>query len=300
MSEAKDLTPIEQIRAMLTAQPITDIQPPEEMRANMEQVTQIFPVQEDVEIVEVKAGGVPGEWVRVPGSRKDHIVLYLHGGGYVLGSPKTHRSLVSELAHLAKASVLALDYRMGPENPFPAAVDDGLAAWRWLVEDEGQDAAKCAIAGDSAGGGLTAAVLLAARDHKAALPSCAALLSPWTDLTGDAKSLETNSDDLMVRKEPLKEMAAFYLGGASAREPYASPLFADLAGLPPLLIQATSAEALYDDSRFFAENAQKAGVDAELQIWDGLVHVFQMFHFMLPEGREALEKIALFMQSHWR
>ena len=300
MSEAQEQTPIEQILAMLSAAPIAEgEQTPQQMRDNMEQMTAAFPVRDDAEITPVKAGGVPAEWVRTPASRKDHVLLYLHGGGYVLGSPKTHRCLTSQLAHLLKASVLVIDYRMGPEDPFPAAIDDVLAAWSWMIDEQGFDPAHCTIAGDSAGGGLTAAFLIAARDKNIKLPACASLLSPWTDLTGESKTLETNAKtDPMVGKEGLTNIAAFYLGDASAKDPLASPLFAELKGLPPLLVQVTSAEALYDDSRIFADNAKKAGVDVELQTWPGLVHVFQLFHFMLPEGQEALANIAKFTQKH--
>ncbi len=300
MSEAEDQTPIEQILALLQSAPIAEgEQTPEEMRQGMEQVVAAFPIREDAEITPVKAGNVPAEWMRTPASRKDHVMLYLHGGGYVLGSPKTHRSLTAQIAHLTKSSLLVIDYRMGPEDPFPAAIDDALAAWRWLLDDQGLDPAKCSVAGDSAGGGLTAAFLLSARDKKLPLPACASLLSPWADLTGTAKALETNaSSDPMVNKEGLIRMAGLYLGGASAKDPLASPIFADLKGLPPLLVQVTSAEALYDDSRVLADNAKKAGVNITFQTWPNLVHVFQLFHFMLPEAQAAMEKIGDFTRQH--
>ena len=301
MSQAEELTPIEQLRAALEANPLIEGAGIEEMRAHMEEVCQAHPLRADMEITPMELAGVSGEWVKTPASREDYVILYFHGGGYALGSPRTHRTLTGEIAHLTRSRVFAADYRMAPEHVFPAAVEDGVAVWRALIEEAGIVPAKAAIAGDSAGGGLTMATLLSVRDQKLPLPAFAYLISPWLDLTGESKTLISNdATDPIVKKDGLLNLAALYLAGASAKEAYASPLFADMAGLPPILIQATSAETLYDDSRLLAERAERAGVEIELQNWEGLVHVFQMFHALLPEGHEALEKLAQFTEAHWR
>ncbi len=272
---------------------------PATMRANMEQMTKLMPLPPDVATESVSANGVPAEWVSVPTASADHVVLYVHGGGYVIGSINTHRDLAGRISRAAGARVLNVDYRLAPEHPHPAAVDDATAAYRWLL-GTGQSAERVAIAGDSAGGGLTVATLVALRDAGVPLPAAGVCLSPWVDLEGLGDSMTTCADlDPMVQRDPLLKMAKMYLGDLHPRTPLASPLYADLSGLPPLLIQVGTAETLLDDATRIAERARKAGVDVKLDVWDDMIHVFQAFAPMLPEGQQAIEQIGEYLRARW-
>ena len=246
----------------------------------------------------VDAGGVKAEWITAPGAAPDRVVLYFHGGGYVLGSIHSHRDMCERLSRAAKARVLALDYRLAPEHPFPAPVEDARAAYLWLLK-QGISPKRIAFAGDSAGGGLTFAALLALKKHKDPMPACAAPLSPWVDLEGLGESMTTrDADDPMVHKPMILQMAQTYLGGASARDPLAAPLHGDLSGLPPLLVQVGARETLYDDAARIAEKAKKAGVQVEFDPWKGQIHVWQIFANRLDEGEQAIQKIGQFVQKH--
>jgi acetyl esterase/lipase len=241
-------------------------------------------------------GGVAGEWVRSGGVAAG-TVLYLHGGGYLACSPKTHRPITGAYANHG-LEVFAPDYRLAPENPFPAAVDDALAAYKGLL-DLGVAPRRLSISGDSAGGGLALATLLAAKAAGLPMPSSAVVLSPWTDLAITGETVRTNARrDAMLVGNLLKDGAAFYLNGADARSPLASPLYGDLAGLPPLLIHVGEAEVLRDDSTRFAARAADAGVAVTLKVWDGVPHVWQLFQFMLPEARAAMDEAAAFAKNH--
>ncbi|HTO55971.1 MAG TPA: alpha/beta hydrolase fold domain-containing protein, partial [Myxococcota bacterium] len=192
---------------------------------------------------------------------------------------------------------LVIDYRLGPEHRFPAAVDDAVAAYRFLL-DSGYSPAHLAIAGDSAGGGLTMATLVALRDARLPLPATGVGLSPWVDLTGDSATMTSKADvDPMVQRAPLLTLAGHYLGKTDPRTPLASPLFADLKGLPPLLIQVGESETLLDDSKSFSERARKAGVEVELEVWPEMIHVWQAFAALLPEGREAIARIGAHLRK---
>jgi len=253
----------------------------------------------DIRCEKVDVDGVPAEWVSAGNSSASRAVLYLHGGGYVLGSIQSHRELCSRVARAAAARVLLIDYRLGPENPFPAAVEDAVKAYRWLVKQV--PASSIAVAGDSAGGGLTAATLISLRDQGVALPAAGVMLSPWTDLAGTGDSMKSRASlDPMVSGNAVGPMAAAYLGGADAKNPLASPLYADLHGLPPLLIQVGTSETLFDDSTRFDARARSAGVDVTFEAWNEMVHVFQAFAGMLPEGQEAIDHIGAFIQSRTR
>jgi acetyl esterase/lipase len=250
----------------------------------------------DVKTQPVDAGGVRAEWIWRPDSDLDRAILYLHGGGYAIGSIATHRYLMQSISQTSGARVLGIDYRLAPENPFPAAVEDAVTAWKWMLA-QGLEPGRCAIGGDSAGGGLTLAALIALRDRGIALPGAAALLSPWTDLAATGASVKTKAaEDPMVTEAGLRAMADAYLGGADARNPLASPLYANLSGLPPLLIQVGSAEILLDDATRVAERAKSAGVEVSLEPWEDMVHVFQMFP-MLAEAGPAIEKIGDFVRA---
>jgi acetyl esterase/lipase len=276
---------------MLRARPIVADVSVEEMRAGMESMigSAQLPAGLIRELRDVN--GVPAEWVGARGAAADKAVLYLHGGGYVLGSINTHRELAARISQASGARCLVIDYRLGPEHPFPAAVEDAVAAYRWLLE-AGYAPERLAIAGDSAGGGLTMATLLALRDAKLPMPATAVCISPWVDLAVEGESMVTRvKQDPMLSREPLLAMAKHYLAGGDARAPLASPVFADLRGLPPLLIHVGDHETLLDDSVRLAERARKAGVEVELEVWPEMIHVWHAFAALVPEGREAIERI---------
>jgi len=266
------------------------------MRGAIEKVSER--VASDVKSEPVDAGGVKAEWIVPPNAASDRVILYLHGGGYVMGSINTHRAMIARIARASEARALALDYRLAPEHPFPAAVDDVVAAYKWLLA-QGYKPGKIVISGDSAGGGLAIAGLLAIRDAGLPMMAAGAPISPWTDMEGTGASMKTLADkDPMVDFAGLARMAKWYGGTADPRHPLLSPIYADAKGLPPLLIQVGGAEVLQDDSRRFAELAKKAGVPVELEVWDDMIHVWHSFAKILPEGQQAIDKIGKFVLSH--
>ena len=268
----------------------------EEMRVSMDGLTSGVPLPEDVTYEPIDAGGVPAEWTTAPESEADRTIVYFHGGGYAIGSIGSHRLLVTHLARESKARVLSVDYRLGPEHAHPAAVEDACSAFRFAV-GSGLAPERICLAGDSAGGGLTAATLVALRDAGGALPGGGVCISPWFDLTLSGESIKTRGDlDPLVSEEKLAQMAAAYLADGDAKHPTASPLFADLAGLPPMLLQVGAAEVLLDDSTRFAERAKAAGVDLDLEIWDDMIHVWHAFGPLLPEAGEAVAAIGAWVQ----
>ena len=246
----------------------------------------------------VCAGGVDAEWVAAPGAKPERVLLYLHGGGYVLGSVASHRGLIARLSAAAGCRALGINYRLAPEHPYPAAIEDATAAYHWLLE-QGFEPRHIAIAGDSAGGGLAATTLLALKGEGTPLPAAAVLLSPWIDLEGAGASYESRKHvDPMVRRRQILVQREIYLAGkVGPQDPRVAPLHADLSGLPPLLIQVGDHESLLDDSRSLAERARAAGVDVTLEVWDGMIHVFQLFADELEEGRRAIEAIGAFVRS---
>ncbi|MGH7778584.1 MAG: alpha/beta hydrolase [Candidatus Binataceae bacterium] len=283
---------------MLRAQPIDADASIEKTRAGFEQMTVMLPVEKDVKCEPVSAGGVKAEWVSAPGADANRAILYLHGGGYVIGSIKTHRALAGRISRASKARVLLIDYRLAPEHPFPAAVEDSIIAYRYLLE-QGTRPGRLAIAGDSAGGGLTIAALVAIKDAKLPMPAAGVGLSPWVDLEGIGDSMTTKSKaDPIVQRDGLVQMAAAYLGGKDPHSALAAPLYADLSGLPPLLLQVGTAETLLDDSTRLAERARKSGVNVTLEPWENMIHVWQMFAPMLDEGQQAIDKIGAFVLKH--
>ena len=289
---------LQAIIQMIKSQPDLHGAPVEQRRAAFEAVTQMFPVPDDVKSEPVDAGGIPAEWIAAPGADPERVIYYLHGGGYAMGSINTHREMVSRISRASGARALAIDYRLAPEHPFPAAVEDATAAYRWLLS-AGVDPARLVIAGDSAGGGLTVATLVALRDAGDSLPAAAVCLSPWVDMEGIGESMTTKAEaDPMVNREDLLEGAQAYLGGADPRTPLAAPLYADLKGLPPLLIHVGTAETLLDDSTRLAERAKAAGVDVTLEPWDDMIHVWQFFAATLPEGQQAIDRVGEFIREH--
>lgn len=246
----------------------------------------------------VDAGGVRAEWITAPGAAPDRVILYLHGGGYVLGSIDSHRDLCERYSRASGARVLSLDYRLAPENPFPAAVDDATAAYRWLLS-EGISPNHIAIAGDSAGGGLAFATLVALRDAGTPLPACATPISPWVDLEATGESMVSRAEvDPMVQKDMIQQMGQTYIGSGNPRDPLAAPLHADLKGLPPLLVHVGSRETLHDDAARMVEKAKASGVDVTLDVWEGQIHVWHVFASRLDEGQAAIEKLGAFVRKH--
>jgi acetyl esterase/lipase len=254
----------------------------------------------------VNDGGVRGEWLEPLAGAGDGVIFYIHGGGFVSCSAATHRPVATALARLTGRRVFSLDYRLAPEHRYPAALDDAVAAYEWLLaqedEGEGTHARAICVAGDSAGGGLALGCLLRLRDAGIAPPACAVCFSPWTDLAGTGASVRTNDGRCaMFRTENIDEFAAAYLpAGASARDPYASPAHAELSGLPPLLVQVGSTELLLDDARVVHDKMRAAGGASRLEIYDDLPHGWQMLDGFVPEARAALEQAASFIREHLR
>lgn len=263
------------------------------MRGGMEKVSER--VAADVKCETVSAGGVGAEWIAAPGAANDRVILYLHGGGYVMGSINTHRAMIARISRAAQARALAIDYRLAPEHPFPAAVEDATAAYRWLLA-QGYHPGRIVLAGDSAGGGLVLAALIALRDAGAPMPAAAVPISPWTDMEGTGDSVKTKAArDPMVQQDGLLSMAKMYVGQADPKNPLLSPLYADFRGLPPLLIQVGEAEVLLDDSTRVAERAKAAGVKVDLEVWDDMFHVWHVFAKLLPEAQQAIDRVGQFV-----
>jgi len=288
---------IEAVRALLSSKP----RPVgwAERRQRLDEVGSHWPVADDVTLTQVDVSGVPGEWSIVPGSDPSRILLYLHGGGYCSGSILSHRRLVSEAGRAAGSRTLAIAYRLAPEHPFPAAVTDAMTAWQFL-RGQGIPAARIAIGGDSAGGGLAIALIIRLRDAREDLPACAWLVSPWTDLTMSGATLATkDAVDPLIHKGYLEELAAAYLdAGMDRKDPRVSPLYADLRAFPPILIQVGSAEVLLEDATRFAAVAGAADVPMTLEIWPHMIHAWHLWNAHLEPGRRALVNAGAFIQRH--
>jgi acetyl esterase/lipase len=286
---------MEQMIEALANRPVLAGASIEQQRAGMEAMLAGVPLPAEATIEEIDVAGLPADWVTLPNSAKSRVVLYLHGGGYVMGSRRTHRELATRIARDAAARVLLLEYRLAPEHPFPAAVEDATAAYRWL-RNQGIAASSIAIAGDSAGGGLTLATLLALRDAGDALPACAVGLSPWTDLEGTGASAQPGgADDPMIPLAMLRDMGTIY-AGRSQRNPLASPVYGNFEGLPPLLLQVGTREILLDDSTRVADRARAAGVTVRLEIEEGAPHVWHATP-NLPEAIDAVKRIGAFIRE---
>ena len=267
-------------------------------RRSFERMTDGFTIDVPARYSRLNAGGVTAEWVTAEGASDSRVVLYFHGGGYIIGSPRTHRAMMAHLSRDAASRVLALDYRLAPEHPFPAPVEDAVASYRWLLA-EGFDPARITLGGDSAGGGLTVAALVQIRYLGLPMPAAGVCVSPWVDMEGLGESMETRAEaDPMVNKENLMVSAKTYLGGADPRAPLAAPLYADLRGLPPILIQVGDAEVLLDDSTRLAGLAREAGVEVQMDVWDDMIHVWHVFAPILPEGKQAIKQAGDFIKKH--
>lgn len=248
------------------------------------------------ETIEQVLGTVRATCVARPDAEPGRHILFLHGGGYITGSPALYRHVMWRFAAAARAKLVAIDYRLAPEHPFPAALDDAVTAWQALLDD-GVDPRRCAILGDSAGGGLALALALRLRDEGGPLPAAVVALSPWTDLAITGESCWEDAADPMLKSDCLKPFAAQYLGGADPRHPYASPLYGDLRGLPPTLLQVGSDEILRDDSIRMAERMREAGCNVTLEVWPRMPHVWHAFAPLMPEARRGIARVGAFMQE---
>jgi acetyl esterase/lipase len=271
----------------------------DDMRMEAENLVKWADVTPKTQLEKVTANKRPAEWVRAHGAREDRAVLYLHGGGYNICSPNTHRELAAYISMASNAKVLLLDYRLAPEHPFPGALEDAAATYRWLL-DLGFAGRTLALAGDSAGGGLAIATAIALREAGEALPSSIACLSPWTDLTMSGRSIRTHAEiDPMLNLELMNLMAANYIDDRDAGHPLISPLFADMQRIPPLLIQVGSDEMLLDDASRMAAKAERAGVAVTLKVYDRMWHVWHLTARIMPEAQRAIEELGHFVRNHF-
>ena len=285
------------IRALLTSKP----RPVgwAARRSRLDEIGATWPVASDVTLTPVDIDGIPGEWSTVPGSDASRILLFFHGGGYCSGSIVSHRRMVSEAGRASGVRTLAVGYRLAPEHPFPAALDDAMTAWHFL-RHQGIAAEHIVIGGDSAGGGLSLSVALQLRDAKEELPACLWLVSPWTDLTLSGSTLASKDVvDPLIHKGYLCELAEAYLGSTADRKnPQVSALFANLTAMPPLLIQVGSSETLLDDAVRLARAAGEADVAVTLEIWPQMIHAWPLWNARLAPGRKALSQAGRFIRTH--
>ena len=268
-----------------------------ERRERLDALGNAYRPAEDVHLKPVSADGVPAEWSTTPGSDGSRVLLYLHGGGFSAGSIVSHRAMVTETGRAAQARTLAIDYRRTPEHQFPAALDDALQAYRWLLA-QGVRPERIAIGGDSAGGGLTLALMVSLRERGLPSPACGWCISPWVDMEARGESFVAKAAiDPMISKDYVLELAGWYLGGAAPQTPLAAPVYADLNGLPPLLIQVGSAETLLDDSIQIAARAGAADVRVTLEVWPQMIHAWPLFHQQLTDGRRAIAVAGSFIRN---
>jgi acetyl esterase/lipase len=270
----------------------------DEGRLSYERIMASLPMDDDISTERVGAGGVPAEWIVSPEAQNGRVMLYLHGGGYTSGSMRTHRVMLSHISRASQARVLGLDYRLAPECPFPAPVEDSIAAYRWLLSN-GAKPEQIVIGGDSAGGGLMVAALVSLRYLGEPMPAAGVGISSWTDMEATGQSFIDNAEvDPSVNRDRILNIANVYMAGKDLKAPLASPIHADLTGLPPLLLQVGSIETLLDDTHELAKRARAAGVEVEVDVWDDMPHVWQAFASFLPEAREALDHCGQFVQKH--
>jgi epsilon-lactone hydrolase len=283
------------IREMLAASPrpagLSD------RRKRLDALGSEYIVPVDVVVEPVDADGVPAEWTTTPAADPARVILFLHGGGYVSGSITSHRHMIAQAGREAEARTLALGYRLAPEHPFPAALEDALSGYRYLLS-QGFAPQRIVIAGESAGGGLAVAALVALRDAGMPLPAATWCSSPWVDLEMSGSTMTSKAAvDPLIQKNYLGELATLYLNGIDPRTPLASPIYADLRGLPPMLIQAGSAETLLDDAVHLAGEAAAADVRTTLQVWPEMIHAWHLFYPQLAEGRTALAEVGAFVRT---
>src|SRR5215469_3790950 len=287
---------IDAVRALLSSKPRPVGWP--ERRKRIDEVGAVWPVSDDVEFTAVDVNGVPGEYSVIPGSDPSRVLMFFHGGGYCSGSIRSHRRLVTEAGRAARMRTLAIGYRLAPEHPFPAAYEDALTAWRFL-RNQGIAAMQIAIGGDSAGAGLTLALISRLRDAHEELPVCAWLISPWTDLTMSGSTLVTKAAvDPLIHREYLNELADAYVpAGMDRKDPRFSALYADFRNFPPILIQIGSDETLLDDATRLAARAGATDIAVTLEIWPRMIHAWPLWNAHLEDGRRALVNAGAFIRS---
>ena len=270
----------------------------QQRRVILEDGARNLPMPPNVEVKQTTVGNIAAEWLRPVGTTDNRAVLYLHGGACTMGSCTTHRALASRIAIASQTPALLPEFRLAPEYPFPAALEDGVAIYRWLIE-QGISPQKMVVAGDSSGGGLAIALTVLLRDKNVPLPAAITCLSPWADLELTGESLATRAQvDPMCSLEESQYHAVHYIGKHDARAPLVSPIYADLHGLPPILIQVGDREILLSDAIRLTERARKDGVDAEMEVWDGMWHVWHLFARYVPEGQRAIDKIGAFIRKY--
>jgi len=268
-------------------------------RNEMEHMANMIQLSSDVEIKSVTIDGIDATWLKTPGVEEKNLIIYLHGGGYITGSFNTHKDLVQRLSREARCRVITIEYGLAPEHPFPKGLNDVIKIYKWLINEEKFKPNKIVIAGDSAGGGLTLATLLKLRDLGITLPAAGVCLSPWTDLTFAGESYyDKNIIDPGITLDELMFDARLYLGNEDPKNPYVSPVYADLKGLPPLLIHVGTVEKLLNDSTRIAKSAKNAGVNVTLKIWKEMIHVFQAYAVLIREGQESIKEIGSYILNH--
>ena len=268
-------------------------------RETMEHMTNMIQLPEDAEVNKETIEGIDATWLETPGSNKDHVLLYLHGGAYVMGSFKSHKDLVYRLSKESKCRIITIEYGLAPEHPYPKGLNDVVTIYKWLISEEKIKPTNLIFAGDSTGGGLTLATLLKLRDLGTPLPAAGVCISPWTDLAFTGESYyDRNISDPAITLDGLMFDAKLYLGDNDPRNPYISPVYGDLSGLPPLLIHVGSEEKLLNDSTRIYDKAKEAGVDVTLKIWQDMIHVFQAYAVLISEGQESIVEIGNFIQKH--
>ena len=283
------------LKGMLVANPFDFTIPAQEVRAQFNGAVATFPVAENLAFTEKTIGGVSGLWMDAPGS--NNVMLFIHGGAMLVGTAEVYRGLTGNIAAAAGVNHFSIDYRLAPEHAFPAALDDSIAAYKGLLS-EGYKAEQIIVAGDSAGGGLALGLLLSLKAAGIPQPAGAVLLSPWADLTHSGESMTTQAQaDVSLTLAGLESGASQYLQGHPANDPLVSGVFADLAGLPPLLIEVGTTEILHSDSTRIRDNAKAAGVDVTFHEWTDMPHDWSLFSFMLSEGRDMIEEVGAWIKT---
>jgi monoterpene epsilon-lactone hydrolase len=268
----------------------------EASRLGLEMLSGSTPIAPDISVERVTIEGIPAEWLLAPNALDDRVFLYLHGGAYIMGSCNTHRNLASKLSRSTSARVLVPEYRLAPENPYPAAIEDAVAVYRSLIST-GINPDKIVIGGDSAGAGLTMATLLTLKEAGDSLPALTVLMSPWTDMEGTGESMETRAEvDPWLTPEASRATPVLYIRNLDLRHPLVSPIYADLAGLPPMLVHVGNDEILLSDSARLVDRARAAGVEVTFKVWDDMWHVFQTFQ--IPEAKQSIDEIGDFVVKH--
>ncbi|WP_297108519.1 alpha/beta hydrolase [uncultured Devosia sp.] len=270
---------------------------PPQMREWFEAINAQTPIAEGAMIETISVGPCPAELVRLPGSDENQLVIYYHGGGFLFGSPRSHRTIATHLAKVSGATVLSVDYRLAPEHPAPTAHDDAYAAYFWALE-HGYAPASIVLSGDSAGGNLALSTAVRARDNGVPLPSCLVLMSPALDFASEGESHRTLADAPLVNRELMGLFNAVYIGAGDLRSPQVTPFYGDVSGLPPVLVHVGSWELLRDDSITIADRINASGGSAELKVWEGMCHSWQLFAPMLEEGMASIEEAGGFMRRH--